>query len=51
VNLSEVEYGLDYVRSCLLWDVTKRWLVVTDVSGQLIGSIFKGLGFQELLDP
>ena len=26
----------------MLWDATERWLVVTDFSGQLIGTIFKG---------
>jgi hypothetical protein len=29
-------------RSSLFWDVTRRTLVFTDVSGQLNGSIFKG---------
>ena len=28
--------------SSLFWDVTRRWLVVTDVSGQPIGPTFKG---------
>jgi hypothetical protein len=27
--------------SSLFWDVESRWLVVTDVSGQCIGPIFK----------
>jgi len=30
-----------------LWDVTQRGLVVTDVSGQPIGFIFKGQAVQE----
>ena len=31
------------VRSSLLWDVTHRRLVVTDVSGQRIGPILDGM--------
>jgi hypothetical protein len=30
------------MKSSLFWDVTQRLLVVTDVSGQPIGPIFKG---------
>ena len=33
----------------LFWDVTQRRLVVTDVSGQLIGPSFKGLALGNLL--
>jgi hypothetical protein len=33
------------LRSSLFWDVTQRWLLVTDVSGQPIGSVFKGRAF------
>jgi len=30
-----------WMKSSLFWDVTQRTLVVTDVSGQPIGTIFK----------
>jgi hypothetical protein len=32
--------------SLLVWDATHRRLVVTDVSGQPVGSIFKGKAVQ-----
>ena len=32
----------------LFWDVTKRSLIVTDVSGQLIGPIFRVQAVQEM---
>ena len=36
------------VVSCsLFWDVTQRRMVVTDVTGQHIGPIFKGKAVQE----
>jgi hypothetical protein len=37
-------------RSWLFWNVTQRRLVVADVSGQPIASIFKGQAVQVFLD-
>jgi hypothetical protein len=31
----------------LFWDVTQRRLIVTEISGQPTGSLFKGQGVQE----
>jgi hypothetical protein len=36
------------IRSSLFWDVTQRIFVVIDVSGQLIGTIFKSQIVQEV---
>jgi hypothetical protein len=30
----------------LVWDVARLWLSFTDVSGQNVGSLFKGQAFQ-----
>jgi hypothetical protein len=37
------------VRSSLFWDVTQRGLIVTDVSGQPLGPIFKDPAVQDRL--
>ena len=31
------------MRSSLFWDVTQRKLLLTDVSGQPVGPVFKGV--------
>jgi hypothetical protein len=36
-----------YSTSSLFLDVTQRWMVVADVSGQTIGPIFKGQAVQD----
>ena len=38
---------IPFLRSSLLWDVTQRRLVVTDVSVQPTDPIFKGQAVQE----
>jgi len=35
------------LRSALFWDITQHIVVYNDVSGQLIGRIFKGQEIQE----
>jgi hypothetical protein len=35
------------MRSSLIWDVTQRRVIFTDVSGKPIGPIFKGKAVQE----